>query len=63
VLFRFESDERTLAALAAVQDSGVAWMSGSTWQGRQAIRISVSNWQTTAEDIDRTIAAFARAAS
>ncbi len=58
VLFRFESDERTLAVLAAVQRSGVAWMSGSVWQGRQAIRISVSNWQTTAEDIDRTVAQF-----
>jgi hypothetical protein len=36
-------------------------MSGSTWDGRAAIRISVSNWQTTAEDIDRTVAEFARA--
>jgi len=62
VLFRFDSDDRTAAALKAVQDSGVAWMSGSTWQGRQAIRISVSNWQTTGEDIDRTLAEFARAA-
>jgi glutamate/tyrosine decarboxylase-like PLP-dependent enzyme len=62
VLFRFDSDERTAAALKAVQDSGVAWMSGSTWDGRAAIRISVSNWQTTAEDIDRTVAEFARAA-
>jgi glutamate/tyrosine decarboxylase-like PLP-dependent enzyme len=62
VLFRFGSDERTADALKAVQDSGVAWMSGSTWDGRAAIRISVSNWQTTAEDIDRTIAEFARAA-
>jgi hypothetical protein len=61
VLFRFESDERTAAALAAVQEGGVAWMSGSTWQGRGAIRISVSNWQTTADDVDRTVAAFARA--
>jgi glutamate/tyrosine decarboxylase-like PLP-dependent enzyme len=61
VLFRFESDERTLAALAAVQASGEAWMSGSVWDRRQAIRISVSNWQTTAEDIDRTVAAFATA--
>jgi glutamate/tyrosine decarboxylase-like PLP-dependent enzyme len=61
VLFRLESDERTQAALAAVQESGVAWMSGSTWAGRQAIRISVSNWQTTEEDIDRTVAAFASA--
>jgi glutamate/tyrosine decarboxylase-like PLP-dependent enzyme len=62
VLFRFDSDDRTAAALKAVQEGGVAWMSGSTWQGRQAIRISVSNWQTTAEDIDRTVAEFARAA-
>src|SRR5262245_55127175 len=63
VLFRFDSDERTQAALAAVQRSGVAWMSGSVWEGRQAIRLSVSNWQTTAEDIDRTVAAFGSAAS
>jgi glutamate/tyrosine decarboxylase-like PLP-dependent enzyme len=62
VLFRFDSDERTLAAVEAVQRSGVAWMSGSTWAGRQAIRLSVSNWQTTEEDIDRTVAAFAAAA-
>jgi glutamate/tyrosine decarboxylase-like PLP-dependent enzyme len=58
VLFRFESDERTQSALAAVQQSGVAWMSGSVWDGRQAIRISVSNWQTAENDIDRTVAAF-----
>ena len=38
-------------------------MSGSVWEGRQAIRISVRNWQTTADDIDRTLAAFADAAS
>ena len=63
VIFRFETDERTLAALDAVQRSGVAWMSGTVWEGRQAIRLSVSNWQTTADDIDRTLAAFADAAS
>ena len=59
VLFRFDSDDRTTAKLGAVQRSGVAWMSGTTWDGLQAIRISVSNWQTTEEDIDRTIAEFA----
>jgi hypothetical protein len=37
-------------------------MSGTTWEGRQAIRISVSNWSTTADDVDRTVAAFASAA-
>jgi hypothetical protein len=34
-------------------------MSGTTWAGRQAIRISVSNWQTTEDDVDRTVEAFA----
>jgi len=61
VLFRFDSDERTAAVLKAVQESGEAWMSGTTWQGRGAIRLSVSNWSTTDEDVDRTLAAFARA--
>jgi glutamate/tyrosine decarboxylase-like PLP-dependent enzyme len=63
VLFRLESDDRTLGVLDTVQRSGVAWTSGSVWDGRQAIRISVSNWQTAEEDVDRTVAAFAAAAS
>jgi glutamate/tyrosine decarboxylase-like PLP-dependent enzyme len=61
VLFRFADDEETAAALAIVQESGEAWMSGTTWDGRAAIRLSVSGWRTTDEDIDRTLAAFARA--
>jgi len=61
VLFRFEDDERTNAAMAAVQAGGEAWMSGTTWDGHAAIRISVSNWQTTDADVERTIAAFAAA--
>ena len=46
-----------------MQESGEAWMSGTTWVGRAAIRISVSNWQTTDADVERTLAAFARAAA
>jgi len=61
VLFRFETDAETDRVLAAVQASGEAWMSGTTWQGKRAIRISVSNWSTTEEDVDRTLAAFAAA--
>ena len=61
VLFRFADDETTSAALADVQDDGEAWMSGTTWDGRPAIRLSVSNWRTTEGDIERTTAAFARA--
>ena len=37
-------------------------MGGTTWRGRSAIRLSVSNWRTTEDDIDRTVAAFEAAA-
>jgi len=63
VLFRFGDDERTAAIVAAVQREGDAWMGPSVWQGRAAIRISVSCWRTDADDVRRTIDAFARAAS
>ncbi len=61
VLFRFADDEATAGALAAVQASGEAWMSGTEWDGRVAIRLSVSSWRTTGLDVDRAVAAFAAA--
>jgi glutamate/tyrosine decarboxylase-like PLP-dependent enzyme len=61
VLFRFADDADTQAVLASVQASGEAFMSGTTWDGRPAIRISVSNWQTTDADVDRALAAYASA--
>ncbi len=63
VLFRFPDDARTEAVLAGVQASGEAWMSGTVWEERPAIRISVSNWQTSDEDVERTLAAFRELAS
>jgi glutamate/tyrosine decarboxylase-like PLP-dependent enzyme len=63
VLVRFgDSDERTREVIAAVQADGTAWMGGTTWQGRAAMRISVSNWSTTEADADRTVDAILRAA-
>lgn len=44
--------------LQAVQRSGEAWLSGTTWDDRPAIRVSVSHWQTTEADIERLVAAF-----
>jgi glutamate/tyrosine decarboxylase-like PLP-dependent enzyme len=58
VLFRFESDERTDEALLAVQEAGDVWMSGTSWNGRRAIRLSVSNWQTCDEEIDLALESF-----
>jgi glutamate/tyrosine decarboxylase-like PLP-dependent enzyme len=62
VLFRFESDARTDEVLKAVQEAGDVWMSGTTWDGRRSIRVSVSNWQTDDDEIDLALEAF-RAAS
>ncbi len=61
VLVRFADDETTRRVLASVQAGGEAWMSGTEWDGRAAIRFSVSSWRTTEADIDRTIAAYERA--
>jgi glutamate/tyrosine decarboxylase-like PLP-dependent enzyme len=61
VLFRFESDERTDEALRQVQQAGTVWMSGTSWDGRKAIRLSVSNWQTGDEEIDLALAAYRNA--
>jgi glutamate/tyrosine decarboxylase-like PLP-dependent enzyme len=62
VLFRFETDEQTDGALAAVQASGDVWLSGTTWNGNKAIRVSVSNWQTGDKETDLVVDAFRRAA-
>jgi glutamate/tyrosine decarboxylase-like PLP-dependent enzyme len=58
VLFRFESDDRTDEVVSRVQESGEAWLAGTVWDGRRAVRISVSNWQTSDDDVERTLAAF-----
>ena len=62
VLVACEDDAATDAALAAVQADGTCYPSGTTWRGRRCIRISVCNWQTTFEDVDRSIDAMAAAA-
>jgi hypothetical protein len=49
--------------IARVQADGIAWMGGTTWHGMGAMRISVSNWSTTEDDIDRTAASILRCAA
>ena len=64
VLVRFagkdgrSDDETTLDVIARVQADGTCWAGGAFWQGRQAMRISISNWTTTEADIDRSAAAI-----
>jgi len=57
VLVAFGDDTATDAVIERVQASGEAWMGGTSWHGRRAMRISVSDTSTTDADIDRAIAA------
>jgi glutamate/tyrosine decarboxylase-like PLP-dependent enzyme len=63
VLVRFGDDERTNRVIGRVQADGTAWMGGTIWHGKAAMRISVSNWSTTEADADRTVRAVLAAAS
>jgi glutamate/tyrosine decarboxylase-like PLP-dependent enzyme len=63
VCVSFGDDERTREVTRNLLADGIAWMSGSRWQGRDVLRISVSNWSTDAEDIEVSLAAVERAAA
>jgi glutamate/tyrosine decarboxylase-like PLP-dependent enzyme len=57
VLVRVPAD-----VVARVQEDGTCWLSGTQWAGEHAMRISVSNWRTSAEDVERSADAILRAA-
>ncbi len=61
VLVACGDDATTDRVLAAVQADGTCYPTGTTWRGRRCIRLSVCNWQTTAEDVDRSVEAMAAA--
>jgi glutamate/tyrosine decarboxylase-like PLP-dependent enzyme len=63
VLVRFGDDERTRAVIESVQEDGICWLSGTTWHGLAAMRVSVSNWSTTEDDVNRSIESILRAAA
>jgi glutamate/tyrosine decarboxylase-like PLP-dependent enzyme len=52
------ADDFTRRVVAEVQKEGTCWLSGTTWQGKAAMRISISNWSTTDADIERSAAAI-----
>ena len=61
VLVRFsDDDETTRRVVTAAQKDGTCWMAGTTWHGMAAMRISVSNWATSEEDIARSAEAIVR---
>ena len=62
VLVAFGSPEVTREAIRRVQEDGTCWCGGTVWQGRTAMRISVSSWATSANDAERSLDAIIRIA-
>ncbi len=62
VLVSFGSGEKTLRTIERIQQDGTCWCGSTVWQGHTAMRISVSSWATTEDDVERSLAAMLRAA-
>lgn len=60
VLVSFGAPEETERVIAGIQADGTCWAGVTVWQGRTAMRISVSSWSTTERDVDASVAAMLR---
>ena len=58
VVVSFGSSEVNQAMVRGIQEEGTCWCGGTFWQGRSAIRISVSSWRTTEDDVERSLEAI-----
>ena len=63
VLVSFGSSEQTRRVIAEIQLDGTCWCGGTVWQGHTAMRISVSSWVTTDDDVERSAATMIRVAA
>ncbi len=63
VLVSFGTAEVTRRVIARVQEDGTCWCGGTVWQGKTAMRISVSSWATTDRDVARSLDAILRIAA
>nr|PZN32999.1 MAG: aspartate aminotransferase family protein [Chloroflexota bacterium] len=62
VLVSFGDAATTARVISAIQADGTCWCGGTVWQGQSAMRISVSSWATTDDDVERSLAAMLRIA-
>src|SRR5438309_194105 len=63
VLVSFGDAELTRRVIAGIQADGTCWAGATVWQGRTAMRISVSSWATTEDDVERSLEAMLRVAA
>ncbi|MEW6702937.1 MAG: aminotransferase class V-fold PLP-dependent enzyme [Bacteroidota bacterium] len=62
VLVSFGDETTTRRIIAAIQEEGTCWAGASIWQGKTAMRISVSSWATTEQDVERSLEVMIRTA-
>jgi biotin-(acetyl-CoA carboxylase) ligase len=62
VLVSFGTPDETRTVIAEIQSDGTCWCGGTQWHGHTAMRISVSSWATTDDDVERSVAAMIRIA-
>ena len=63
VLVSFGDAETTQRTIASIQSDGTCWCGGTVWQGQPAMRISVSSWATTDDDVEKSLVAMLRCAA
>jgi glutamate/tyrosine decarboxylase-like PLP-dependent enzyme len=63
VLVSFGSPHKTQQVIQAIQKDGTCWCGGTVWQGKTAMRISVSSWATTDTDVEKSLDAILRIAA
>ena len=62
VLVSFGDSATTEKVIRRIQQEGTCWCGGTVWQGQTAMRISISSWMTTSEDVERSVRAMVAAA-
>jgi len=62
VLVSFGDAKITQRVIAGVVEDGTCWVGGTVWQGRTAMRVSISSWKTTFDDVNRSVEAMVRIA-
>ena len=63
VLVSFGDADTTDRVIRRVQEEGTCWCGGTQWQGKRAMRISVSSWRTTDADVEMSLEAIVRIAA
>jgi glutamate/tyrosine decarboxylase-like PLP-dependent enzyme len=63
VLVSFGDEDTTNRVISRLQEDGTCWCGGTVWQGQAVMRISVSCWATTEEDVERSLSAILRIAA